>query len=129
MSNEVRGPSGAGDGGAVQWLGAVCACGFGFNIYGQSVSGACAMSKRLMTVLDDEAAHLLLALTGSPRKQGEFLSGLVRAEAERRRAARLPAEVDALRQSVTALEQRVAALEGIAQQRLAHIPNGLLTRR
>jgi hypothetical protein len=69
------------------------------------------MAKRLMTVLDDDAAELLIALAGSPRKQGEFLSALIRSEAQRRRAETLPAELDGLRRELTALERRVAALE------------------
>lgn len=69
------------------------------------------MAKRLMTVLDDDAAELLIELAGSPRKQGEFLSALIRSEAQRRRAESLPTEVDALRRDLSALERRIAALE------------------
>jgi len=36
------------------------------------------MAKRMNIALDDDAADLLLTLAGSPRKQGEYLSGLIR---------------------------------------------------
>ena len=40
------------------------------------------MTKRVNMMLDDDAADLLPQLAGSPRKQGEFLSRLIRAAAQ-----------------------------------------------
>jgi hypothetical protein len=40
------------------------------------------MAKRLTTLLDDDAAELLPKLAGSSRKQGEFLSNLIRQAAQ-----------------------------------------------
>ncbi len=37
------------------------------------------MTKRMNIALEDDAADLLLTLAGSPRKQGEYLSSLIRA--------------------------------------------------
>ncbi len=41
------------------------------------------MPKRITVMLDDEAAALLPRLAGGARKQGEYLSGLIRAAAAR----------------------------------------------
>ncbi|MDQ2807843.1 MAG: hypothetical protein M3Z04_13190 [Chloroflexota bacterium] len=40
------------------------------------------MAKRINMMLDDDAADLLPQLAGSSRKQGEFLSNLIRAAAQ-----------------------------------------------
>ncbi len=44
------------------------------------------MTKRVNMMLDDDAAELLPQLAGSSRKQGEFLSGLIRAAAQSQHA-------------------------------------------
>ena len=41
------------------------------------------MSKRITVMLDDEAAEILPRLAGGARKQGEFLSRLIHAAANR----------------------------------------------
>ena len=40
------------------------------------------MTKRVNMMLDDDAAELLPRLAGSPRKQGEYLSRLIRTAAQ-----------------------------------------------
>jgi hypothetical protein len=44
------------------------------------------VTKRVNLILDDEAAELLPRLAGSSRKQGEFLSNLIRAAANQQSA-------------------------------------------
>ena len=66
------------------------------------------MVHKITLVLADDAADLLRQWAGTPRKQGEFVTGLIKAEAARRLAvADLPAEVERLRREVQALNERL----------------------
>ena len=74
------------------------------------------MGKRITIMLDDDAADLLLVLAGSPRKQGELVSELIRTaarkatpdvkfEAIQEQVERLAGELDTLRAGLKALER------------------------
>ena len=71
------------------------------------------MAERLTVSLDDGMSDLLLKLAGSSRKQGEFLSNLIRAAWEGSRAVG-GEELDreALRLQVLGLIGQVKMLEG-----------------
>jgi hypothetical protein len=69
------------------------------------------MGQRITIVLDADAARLLPDLAGSSRKQGEYLSGLIRAAAAN--AEHPPAaDLDGLRLQVSLLAGQVASLAG-----------------
>lgn len=68
--------------------------------------------REVKLMLDAEAAAMLLELAGSPRKQGEYVSRLIRAAfASREALARVDqADVDELRQLVRSVLLEVATL-------------------
>ena len=70
------------------------------------------MAKRLTIVLSDEAAHLLVQMAGSPRKQSAVLEGLIRTAALNQAPASPPGPVDlvAVRRDVLRLANELAAL-------------------
>jgi hypothetical protein len=69
------------------------------------------MAQRITIMLDDDAAGMLPRLAGSSRKQGEYLSGLIRAAAAN--AEHPPAaDLDGLRLQVSLLAGQVAGLAG-----------------
>jgi hypothetical protein len=68
------------------------------------------VSKRITVVLDDAAAEILLGLAGSPRKQGEFLSNLLRGLAAEQ-GVPTRAEFEALRLQVLGLASELRAPE------------------
>ncbi|HMA36377.1 MAG TPA: hypothetical protein VKY74_18115 [Chloroflexia bacterium] len=76
------------------------------------------MAKRVTVILDDDAADLLLELAGSSRKQGKYLSTLVRAAAASRRApggvdlAALHLQVLGLTNELHTVKARLVTLEG-----------------
>ena len=71
------------------------------------------MTKRMNIALEDDAAEMLLKLAGSPRKQGDVLSNLIRAaahntaSAENAGIADLSAQIAQLQARLTALEDRL----------------------
>jgi hypothetical protein len=71
---------------------------------------------RTTLALDSDAAALLNELAPSQRKKGALLSELVRAAAAARAGADASAQIGAVLARLTALEQRVAALERPAGQ-------------
>jgi hypothetical protein len=74
------------------------------------------MSQRLTVIVDDDIPAMLLELAGSSRKQGDYISQLVRAAHLSREA--LPAvqvetlSVEALRHMVMGMIGRLQAMEG-----------------
>src|SRR5689334_5959579 len=80
-----------------------------------------AMEKVERTVkLDPDAAELLVQLAGSPRKQGAFLSDLIRAAAASKSASGAVSESksdsDLLQQRVQTLEEEVARLRILVER-------------
>jgi hypothetical protein len=78
------------------------------------------MTKRLAVYVEDDIPDLLLELVDGPRKQGEFLSNLVRSVWENQHIGR-GATLDSLRLQMIGLSAelqelkgRMAALEGKA---------------
>ena len=71
------------------------------------------VGERITVVLDDGVSELLLKLAGSSRRQGEYLSGLIRAAWEYESAGS-NAELDreALRLQVMGLAGQMKALDG-----------------
>jgi hypothetical protein len=76
------------------------------------------MSKRLAVFVDDDIPDKLLALADGPRKQGDFLSVLVRSAWEHQQVSR-GATLDSLRLQMVGviaelqeLKGRIAAIEG-----------------
>ena len=71
------------------------------------------MGERLTIVLDDGMSELLIKLAGSSRRQGEYLSGLIRAQWENQQAG-LTGDIDreGLRLQVLGLAGQVKMLEG-----------------
>ena len=71
------------------------------------------MGERLTVVLDDGISELLIELAGSSRRQGEYLSGLIRAAWENEQAG-LTGDMDreGLRLQVLGLAGQVKMLEG-----------------
>jgi hypothetical protein len=76
------------------------------------------MSKRLAVFVDDDIPDKLLELVDGPRKQGDFLSTLVRSAWENQQVSR-GATLDSLRLQMVGLiaelhevKGRVAAMEG-----------------
>ncbi len=78
--------------------------------------------REVKLMLDADAAVMLLALAGSQRKQGEYVSRLIRATfASREALARVDqADVDELRRLVRSVLLEVAAL----RDQLSRIPKG-----
>ena len=71
------------------------------------------MAERLTVALDDGMSAMLLDLAGSSRKQGEFLSGLIRAAWEGKRAiGGEELDREGLRLQVMGLIGQVKMLEG-----------------
>lgn len=71
------------------------------------------MGERLTVVLEDGISELLIELAGSSRRQGEYLSGLIRAAWENEQAG-LAGDMDreGLRLQVLGLAGQVKMLEG-----------------
>ncbi len=68
------------------------------------------MTKRMNIALEDDAAEMLLRLAGSPRKQGDFLSNLIRTAAH----TALPvanASMSDLATQIAQLQARLTELE------------------
>ena len=75
------------------------------------------MGERLTVVLDDGVSEMLLELAPSSRRQGEYLSKLIRAAWENDRAgSSLEVDREALRLQVIGLSGQVKALEGRVMQ-------------
>ena len=72
-----------------------------------------AMGKRVTVVMDDDAAELLLHLAGSSRKQGLFLSELIRTAAAAQAVTGQAAgsELESLRQALQGLALEVMRLK------------------
>ena len=71
------------------------------------------MGERITVVLDDGTGDMLLRLAGSSRKQGEFLSNLIRAAWEGSRAmGGNELDREALRLQLMGLTGQVKMLEG-----------------
>lgn len=88
------------------------------------------MGERLTIVLDDGMSELLLKLAGSSRKQGEYLSGLIRAAYEGSKSiGGDDLDREALRLQVMGLTGQVKMLEGrllIVERELAAMIAGSL---
>jgi hypothetical protein len=79
-------------------------------------------TKEVKLTLDADAAQKLLAMAGSPRKQGDFVSRLIHAAASQPEllSGVENADVEQLRQMVYRLSQDVASVQGqLAQIRAA----------
>ena len=75
------------------------------------------MGERLTVVLDDGASEMLLKLAPSSRRQGEYLSKLIRAAWENDRAgSSLEVDREAPRLQVHGLSGQMKALEGRVMQ-------------
>ena len=70
------------------------------------------MSERLTVVLDDGVSNLLLSLAGSSRKQGEFLSKLIRATHAGELEFRAATDLEQLRFSFSGLAGKQKEIEG-----------------
>ena len=75
------------------------------------------MGERVTVVLDDGASELLLKLAGSSRRQGEYLSGLIRAAWEYESAgSSVEVDREALRLQLIGLSGQLKALDGRVMQ-------------
>ena len=71
------------------------------------------MGERLTVVLEDGVSAMLVELAGSSRRQGEYLSGLIRAAWENKQAGLLAGtDQEALRLQLGGLAGQMRALEG-----------------
>lgn len=70
------------------------------------------MGERVTIVLDDGISEKLVELAGSSRKQGDFLSDLVRAAWENRQVIGEGLDIESLRYQFLGLAANVKAIEG-----------------
>ncbi len=85
------------------------------------------MGKRVTVVMDDDAAELLVQLAGSSRKQGQFLSELVRA-AEAAKVVTVHvtgSELESLRQTLQGLALEVMRLKARSDPPMPLAPGAL----
>jgi len=70
------------------------------------------MGERITIVLDDGVSEKLITLAGSSRKQGEFLSDLVRGAWDNRQAISEGLDVESLRYQFLGMAANVKQVEG-----------------
>lgn len=70
------------------------------------------MSERITVVLDDGISAMLLKLAGSSRKQGEYLSGMIRAMYAGEVEMRAGTDLEQLRLSFSGMLGKQKELEG-----------------